>query len=173
MPTRARISTTTDDALHWALMIALKHVLVPTDFSETSDVGPALREGARRRVRRDAARRAHHRRAVRPAVGGGGLRVLAGGAAGGVDQGCANRLASGLSNEERQKLQAVTTTVLGHPVMEILRYANENAIDLIVLGTHGRGPLGHVVLGSVAERVVRKAPCPVLTVRTPEREFVR
>jgi nucleotide-binding universal stress UspA family protein len=42
-----------------------------------------------------------------------------------------------------------------------------------VLGTHGRGPLGHVVLGSVAERVVRKAPCPVLTVRTPEREFVK
>jgi len=56
--------------------------------------------------------------------------------------------------------------------MEILRYANDNAVDLIVMGTHGRGPLGHVVLGSVAERVVRKAPCPVLTVRTPERDFV-
>ena len=56
--------------------------------------------------------------------------------------------------------------------MEILRYANENNVDLIVMGTHGRGPLGHVVLGSVAERVVRKAPCPVLTVRAKEREFV-
>jgi nucleotide-binding universal stress UspA family protein len=82
------------------------------------------------------------------------------------------RLASSLTDAERQKLKAVTTTVLGHPVMEVLRYASENAIDLIVMGTHGRGPLGHVVLGSVAERVVRKAPCPVLTVRTPEREFV-
>ena len=63
--------------------------------------------------------------------------------------------------------------MLGHPVMEVLRYAKDNAIDLIVMGTHGRGPLGHVVLGSVAERVVRKAPCPVLTVRTPERDFVQ
>jgi universal stress protein A len=43
---------------------------------------------------------------------------------------------------------------------------------LIVLGTHGRGPIGHVILGSVAERVVRTAPCPVLTVRHPQREFV-
>ena len=83
-----------------------------------------------------------------------------------------SRLATSLTDEERTSLKAVTTTVLGHPVMEVLRYANDNAIDLIVMGTHGRGPLGHVVLGSVAERVVRKAPCPVLTVRTPEREFV-
>jgi nucleotide-binding universal stress UspA family protein len=47
------------------------------------------------------------------------------------------------------------------------RYASEQGIDLIVIGTHGRGPLGHMLLGSVAEKVVRKAPCPVLTVRHP------
>jgi nucleotide-binding universal stress UspA family protein len=41
-----------------------------------------------------------------------------------------------------------------------------------VLGTHGRGGLAHMLLGSVAEKVVRKAPCPVLTVRHPEHEFV-
>jgi hypothetical protein len=41
-----------------------------------------------------------------------------------------------------------------------------------VLGTHGRGPLAHMLLGSVAERVVRTAPCPVLTVRHPQREFI-
>jgi nucleotide-binding universal stress UspA family protein len=63
-------------------------------------------------------------------------------------------------------------TVLGHPVVEILKYAETHPIDLIVIGTHGRGPLGHMVMGSTAERVVRKAPCPVLTVRHPEREFV-
>jgi universal stress protein A len=50
---------------------------------------------------------------------------------------------------------------------------NNIRIDLIVMGTHGRGALAHVVLGSVAERVVRLAPCPVLTVRNPEHEFVR
>jgi hypothetical protein len=43
---------------------------------------------------------------------------------------------------------------------------------LIILGTHGRGWLAHVLLGSVAETVVRKAPCPVLTVRLAEHEFV-
>jgi len=45
-------------------------------------------------------------------------------------------------------------------------------MDLIVLGTHGRSALVHLLLGSVAEKVVRKAPCPVLTVRHPEHEFV-
>ncbi len=60
----------------------------------------------------------------------------------------------------------------GPPFLEIIRYAQETNIDLIVLGTHGRGGLAHMLLGSVAEKVVRKAPCPVLTVRHPEHEFV-
>jgi nucleotide-binding universal stress UspA family protein len=63
-------------------------------------------------------------------------------------------------------------TQVGTPPREIVRYAADHQIDLIVLGTHGRGPLGHMLLGSVAERVVRTAPCPVLTVRHPQREFV-
>ncbi len=50
----------------------------------------------------------------------------------------------------------------------IVRYAQEQAIDLIVIGTHGRTGLSHVLLGSIAERVVQHAPCSVLTVR-PER----
>lgn len=50
----------------------------------------------------------------------------------------------------------------------IVRYAQESAIDLIVIGTHGRTGLRHVLLGSIAERVVQHAPCSVLTVR-PER----
>jgi nucleotide-binding universal stress UspA family protein len=66
----------------------------------------------------------------------------------------------------------VVKTQVGSPSPEIVRYAGEHRIDLIVLGTHGRGPLGHLLLGSVAERVVRTAPCPVLTVRHPQREFV-
>jgi nucleotide-binding universal stress UspA family protein len=66
----------------------------------------------------------------------------------------------------------VVTTRVGSPSTEIVRYAAQHRVDLIVLGTHGRGPLGHILLGSVAERVVRTAPCPVLTVRHPQREFV-
>jgi nucleotide-binding universal stress UspA family protein len=60
----------------------------------------------------------------------------------------------------------------GTPFYEIIRFAREEGIDLIIMGTHGRGGLAHVLLGSVTEKVVRKAPCPVLTVRHPEHEFV-
>ena len=68
--------------------------------------------------------------------------------------------------------KTVVKTQVGSPHREIVRYAAQHEIDLIVLGTHGRGPLGHMLLGSVAERVVRTAPCPVLTVRQPQHEFV-
>lgn len=54
----------------------------------------------------------------------------------------------------------------------IVQYARDLGIDLIVVGTHGRGAVAHLFMGSVAERVVRSAPCPVLTVRHPEHEFV-
>jgi nucleotide-binding universal stress UspA family protein len=51
----------------------------------------------------------------------------------------------------------------GPPVDEILKYVKKQKIDLVVMGTHGRGPIAHVLLGSVAERVVRHCPVPVLT----------
>jgi nucleotide-binding universal stress UspA family protein len=60
----------------------------------------------------------------------------------------------------------------GTPFYEIIQFAKENDIDLIVMGTHGHTGLVHVLMGSVTEKVVRKAPCPVLTVRHPEHEFV-
>jgi nucleotide-binding universal stress UspA family protein len=60
----------------------------------------------------------------------------------------------------------------GAPFYEIIRLAKEADIDLIVMGTHGRGGLKHMLMGSVSEKVVRKSPCPVLTVRHPEHEFV-
>lgn len=59
----------------------------------------------------------------------------------------------------------------GSPFLEIIRYAKDQEIDLIVMGTHGRTGLAHVLLGSVAEKVVRKSPCPVLTVRPSEHKF--
>jgi nucleotide-binding universal stress UspA family protein len=55
----------------------------------------------------------------------------------------------------------------GTPVTEIIGVAEEAHADLIVMGTHGRTGLGRLLMGSVAEQVVRKAPCPVLTVRVP------
>jgi nucleotide-binding universal stress UspA family protein len=63
--------------------------------------------------------------------------------------------------------------VEGTPYDAVVRFAGEKEIDLIVMGTHGRSGLAHLFMGSVAEKVVRKAPCPVLTVRQPEHEFVK
>ena len=59
---------------------------------------------------------------------------------------------------------------VGSPSAEIVQYATDNQIDLIVLGTHGRTGLRHVLLGSVAERVLRSATCPVLTVRSETQD---
>ena len=68
--------------------------------------------------------------------------------------------------------KVVRAVVEGSPKVEIVRYARAQAIDLIVLATHGRSGLAHVIIGSVAESVVRTAPCPVLTVRPEGHQFV-
>ena len=65
-------------------------------------------------------------------------------------------------------VEAHAVVRVGNPYNEIVEYAREQGIDLIVIGTHGRGAIGHMLLGSVAEKVVRKAPCPVLTTRHPK-----
>lgn len=57
--------------------------------------------------------------------------------------------------------------VSGLPFEEIIRYVREKGIDLVVMGTHGRSGIDRVLFGSTAARVVRSAPCPVMTVRMP------
>jgi nucleotide-binding universal stress UspA family protein len=75
--------------------------------------------------------------------------------------------------EDRAQLKAVAVLRTGNsPAFEIVRYAREAAIDIVVMGTHGRGRVAHLLMGNVAEKVVRLAPCPVLTVRHPEHEFI-
>jgi nucleotide-binding universal stress UspA family protein len=69
------------------------------------------------------------------------------------------------SQELQESLQVDVKIAVGKPAEEILRVANEEAVDLIVMGTHGRTGLTHVLLGSTAETVLRSAPCPVFTVR--------
>ena len=63
-----------------------------------------------------------------------------------------------------------TRTLTGIPFEEIVRLGEELSVDLIIMGTHGRTGMSHLLLGSVAEKVVRKAPCPVLTVRQEEHD---
>jgi nucleotide-binding universal stress UspA family protein len=71
------------------------------------------------------------------------------------------------------KLAVEHRLVEGDVAKEILRLAGETKSDLIVMGTHGRTGLGRLLMGSVAEQVVRKASCPVLTVKTPQQQSSR
>jgi|SRR5688572_3977105 len=84
----------------------------------------------------------------------------------------AERRLAGLASRCHAEAIVVTTQVCaGQPATAIVRTAADRAVDLIVIGTHGRQGVAHLMLGSVAEHVVRTAPCPVLTVRglVPER----
>jgi nucleotide-binding universal stress UspA family protein len=60
----------------------------------------------------------------------------------------------------------------GKPFNEIIQSAKEESADLIIIATHGHSGIEHVLFGSTAEKVVRKAPCPVLSIRSADREFV-
>ena len=79
--------------------------------------------------------------------------------------------------EVRRMLEAITPPagvrhehrlLLGSPADEIVRFAKEESVDLIVMGTHGRAGFSRLLMGSVTEHVVRSAPCPVLTIKQPK-----
>ncbi len=69
------------------------------------------------------------------------------------------------------EVKSVNVIRRGRPFLEIISYAREQGVELIVMGTHGRTALRQVLMGSVADKVVRKSPCPVMTVRSPGHGF--
>ena len=71
-----------------------------------------------------------------------------------------------------KNIAIVRKTIEGVPAPDIVRYAEKQGISLIVICTHGRSPVRDMILGSVAERVVRKSGCPVLTVHPDDQRFV-
>jgi nucleotide-binding universal stress UspA family protein len=77
-----------------------------------------------------------------------------------------------IPEEIRDDLDVEAIVIQGIPFAEIISTAKEKEIDMIVIGSHGRTGISHMMLGSVSEKVVRKAPCPVLTVRQPGHKFV-
>ena len=82
--------------------------------------------------------------------------------------GAERELATLKASDAAKGLTVETAVITGRPSHTLVEHAKEGGFDLIVMGTHGRTGLAHVVMGSVAERVVRKAPCPVLTVRATD-----
>jgi nucleotide-binding universal stress UspA family protein len=144
----------------------ITRILVPTDFSETSDAaltyGKTLAEtfGASLHlvhVFEDPNMVATYAPEVYvplpPAARESALKD--------VEEGLAERM----SASEKKRFSGTTEIVTGLTAKQIVQYAKEHAVDLIVMGTHGRRGVAHLMLGSVAEHVVRTAPCPVLTVR--------
>jgi universal stress protein A len=82
----------------------------------------------------------------------------------------ANKEIAGCCIEELRNYKDVERIVLsGIPSEEILKFTKEKGIDLIVMGTHGRKGFDRMLFGSTAEKVLRTAPCPVMTVRLPEK----
>jgi nucleotide-binding universal stress UspA family protein len=79
-----------------------------------------------------------------------------------------DRIVKHLSDRD---LSAVAVLRPGVPADEIVKLADDRIVDLIVMGTHGRSGLSHLLMGSVAEHVVRRASCPVLTVPNPLRHL--
>lgn len=153
-------------------MIKLERILVPTDFSDYSKT--ALTYGCELANRFDAALHMLHVleefQALTPESG----MLLAGDYLQDLKQAAERELAKLPDPQWFTGGEARTTRCVrqGTPFVEVIRYAREHEIDLVVIGTHGRSGLSHVLMGSVAERVVRKAPCPVLTVRPGQHEFV-
>jgi nucleotide-binding universal stress UspA family protein len=147
-------------------MIRIKKILTPTDFSDYSSVAT---EYARELALKFAAElhflHVLEVHASSTPTFGGGLAISS-----------LIKESKDKSDEALAELAGETggtcVSVEGQPFLEILRYATQNEIDLIVMGTHGRSGLDHVLLGSVAERIVRKSACPVLTIRHPRHRFV-
>jgi len=76
-----------------------------------------------------------------------------------------------ISSEMQKGIKTETIHRVGTPFLEIIKAAREKEVDLIVMATHGRSGLSHILFGSVAEKVVRKSTCPVLSIRPPGHEF--
>jgi len=153
-------------------MIVLDRILVPTDFSEAS--GCALRYGRALSAAFGSALHVLHvvENLVAHAWTAEVYVTALPGLLDEVARDAEKRLAALVTDDDRTRFGARATVLTGSPSAEIVRYAQANTIDLIVMGTHGRGVVEHMLIGSVAEKVVRKASCPVLTVRYPQRDFV-
>lgn len=154
-------------------MIALNKVLVATDFGPAAE--SALRYG--RALARGFGAELH----VLHVVDNIFARAVTGYAYAGISPTVQEDLERAgqrqtealLRDDDRRDLHArAITKTSTSPADAIAEYARHHGIDLIIAGTHGRGPVAHLLLGSVAERLVRIAPCPVLSVRSPEHEFV-
>jgi nucleotide-binding universal stress UspA family protein len=153
-------------------MIALKRILVPTDFGEASEAALGYARALARLFGASVAvLHVVDNMLANPAGVEGYLVYPEMQSA--LEESARTQLEALVRDDDRRELGATTVLLTSTaPALAIATYAREHGIDLIVMGTHGRGAMAHLMMGSVAERVVRTAPCPVLTLKHPEHEFV-
>jgi len=155
-------------------MITLRNVLVATDFSEPSDA--ALLYGRELATKYGATLHVLHvaQNIYLTTFGAENYTAVLPDLQQQIEDDARRYLHELLIDSDRSGPPTVPVILTSaSPAIAIVDYAKDHNVDIIVMGTHGRGALAHVVMGSVAERVVRFAPCPVLTVRQPEHDFVR
>ncbi len=141
----------------------LEHILIPCDFS--SSTRAAIDYALTLRERFPAAVTLLH--VIAPFVGyGAEISFIPDNAEVNREQGAEARLKE-LATPFAGSVPAKTVCLRGQPWQAICDWAADNEVDLIVMPTHGHSGLLHMWLGSVAERVVQKAACPVLVVRNP------
>jgi nucleotide-binding universal stress UspA family protein len=154
-------------------MIALKKILVPTDFGDAADAALAYARALARNFGASI-EVLHVAEDVSARMFAGEVYVAVPQALQqDVEEMARKQLDQRLIDDDPQPLPVRPVVMTSNaPALTIVKYAQETKVDLIVMGTHGRGALSHLLMGSVAERVVRLAGCPVLVVRHPEHEFV-
>ena len=154
-------------------MVVLKRILVATDFGDAAGVALNYGRELARKFGADLDVLFVCENVLTRGIGSDGFVPNYTDMQDDMERAARKRLDSVLSDEDRTELKAKAIVLTSNaPASAIVDYAKETRADLILAGTHGRGAVAHLVMGSVAERVVRTAPCPVLTVRHPEREFV-
>jgi nucleotide-binding universal stress UspA family protein len=152
-------------------MVDFKNILFPSDFSDFSRyaasfaVSFASDYGAKLHVVHVAEVSPDLSEMLSEKIPGGELNKK-------VEELAVQELEEASTPEILKKIVYEITCLRGKPFAEIVKYANEKEMDMIVMGTHGRSALEAAIMGSTAEKVVRKATCPVLTVRMPGHRFV-
>lgn len=144
----------------------LARILVPTDFSDTSDAALAYAKTLAAQL--GASLHLLHVFADPYASAAYAPEVYAPLPAGVREHALRDieqRMHERMDGTEQERFRGTAAIVTGLTAKQIVQYADNHGIDLIVMGTHGRRGVAHLLLGSVAEHVVRTANCPVLTVR--------
>lgn len=152
-------------------MIQLKRILLPVDFSENADVANNYASALAQQFSAEihVLHVIEHSIPTFPIYGidTGPLEHIKE-----IKKAAEEKLNEWLQADWAKGITIVSKITVGTPFVEIISYAKDQDIDVIIMGTHGRSGLSHLLIGSVAENVVRKAPCPVLTVRSREHQFV-